>query len=365
MRDTFAGWYGKDSVQIERIWNEGLFIPDTNVLLHCLRHPAKVRDRLLGVFEALSGSLWLPYQVGLEFHKNRLGVEYGAIDAYESLIRDQESIVEKSRDRFRQLRAHPTIDVDRELSALEMYISDFRGRMEAARDSHPKEEISKAVDRLTKVFEGKVGLRLSTEKLIAIKKEGEDRYAKKIPPGYKDEKKDCTGYDRFGDLIIWREIICKAKAENRSVVFITDDAKEDWWWIHRGRKIGPRPELIEEFKLEVGQDFHMYEFGQFLRFAAEHFPVINSNFDLVTKSLLADEQARLHQNASSNLFFHDQITILEDERDQLIGMISGTPGYINSTTADLAVLRSRLDELNKQISSLKSMSTHSSGDVLG
>lgn len=76
MRETFTGWYPKRPEAIAKLWDVAIFVPDANVLLHCLRHPATVRDELLRLFEALGEALWIPYQVGLEFHRNRLDVEF-------------------------------------------------------------------------------------------------------------------------------------------------------------------------------------------------------------------------------------------------------------------------------------------------
>lgn len=50
-------------------------------------------------------------------------------------------------------------------------------------------------------------------------------------------------------------------------IFVTDDAKEDWWQIQGDRTIGPRPELIAEFRTECKQNFYMYSSAQFLKFA--------------------------------------------------------------------------------------------------
>lgn len=350
MRDKYPGWYPKSPVAIAKLWDNAIFVPDANVLLHCLRHPAAVRDELLRFFEVLGDALWIPYQVGLEFHRNRLDVEFGALDAYDALIRDQEAILEKARDRLRQLRAHPTINVSKELSALDMFVTDFKARMQAARAAHPSSDIEGVVDRLTKLFDHRVGDKWPTDKLAALKKEGEDRYAKKIPPGYKDSKKDVGEFDKFGDLIIWKEMIAKAKVDKRPVIFISDDAKEDWWWIHRGRKMGPRPELIEEFQAEAGQAFHIYEFSQFLRFAAERSPEIKANVEKVEESLLADEEARRRQDdaaAASDL--DARLRGFEDERDQIITALSGTPGGTIGLDGDRAALRARLEELNKEI----------------
>lgn len=353
MREKFPGWYPKRPEQIAKLWDTAIFVPDANVLLHCLRHTTVVRDELLRLFEALGDSLWIPYQVGLEFQRNRLDVEFGALDAYDALIKDQEANIDKARDRLRQLRAHPTIDVQKELAALDMFLSDFKARMETARVAHPSAEIDGVLEKLTKLLESRIGDKWPADKLIALKKEGEDRYSKKIPPGYKDQKKDAGEYDKFGDLIIWKEMIAKAKADKRPVIFISDDAKEDWWWIHRGRKMGPRPELIEEFRVEAGQDFHIYEFSQFLRFAADRFPDIKPNVAKVEESILADEEARRRQDDAAAAVERDtRLRALEDERDQIVSALSGTPGGIGAVSGDRAGMRARLDELNRQIRSL-------------
>ncbi len=352
MRDKYLGWYPKSPSELSALWKNAIFVPDANVLLHCLRHPEVVREELLRLFDVLKDSLWIPYQVGLEFHRNRLDVQLGAQDAYDTLIRDQEAIIEKVRDRLRQLRAHPTINVAKELAALDMFMADFKIRMEAARGSHPKDDIDAVIGRLTVLLEGRVGDEWKKEQFIAIKKEGDDRYSRKIPPGYKDAKKDSGDLDKYGDLIIWKDVMAKAKSEDRPVIFISDDVKEDWLWIHKGRKLGPRPELIEEFKAESGQEFHIYEFSQFLRFAAEQYPEIKENVGQVEESLLADEEARrrLDEKARGGA---ERLHQLEDERDQIVDVLSGAPGAQNEmNVSDRPTLRSRLSEINEEIAAL-------------
>ncbi|MBZ9726360.1 hypothetical protein LB554_20670 [Mesorhizobium sp. CO1-1-11] len=354
MREKYPGWYPKSAAEASALWDNAIFVPDANVLLHCLRHPAAVREELLRLFDALKESLWIPYQVGLEFHRNRLDVELGAQDAYDALIKDQEATIEKARERLRQLRAHPTISVPKELAALDMFSADFRSRMAASQAAHPTEDIAASVTRLTQLLDGRIGDKWKVEQLAALKKEGDDRYAKKVPPGYKDAKKDAGEFDKYGDLIIWKDMIGKAKAEKRPIIFISDDAKEDWWWIHKGRKLGPRPELIEEFQAGSDQDFHIYEFGQFLRFAAERFPEIKAGVDQVEKSLQDDVRARRKQSeAAEASVTRARARELEDERDHIVGLLSGAPGAtMPAATADRSVLRARLSELNGELQSL-------------
>lgn len=72
---------------------------------------------------------------------------------------------------------------------------------------------------------------------------------KKIPPGYADlkEKKDNPDSSLYGDFVIWKELIKKSKEDNKDMIFITDDQKEDWFLQKDGKKYGARPELRAEF----------------------------------------------------------------------------------------------------------------------
>ncbi len=70
-------------------------------------------------------------------------------------------------------------------------------------------------------------------------------------------------------MIVWKQLIEKSKEENiKAVIFVTDDAKEDWWYVinSRGEKsIGPRAELREEICKEGAIEiFAMYNTSGFL-----------------------------------------------------------------------------------------------------
>ena len=357
MREEFHGWYPKDAKELKQVWSEALFVPDANILLHCLRHQAHVRERLLEILGKLGSSLWIPYQVGLEFQRNRLLVEASALDAYDQLQVEMKKFVAQGTDRLRQLRAHPMIDQEAEVAHLDKYLEGFVGRLAAMRANHPDQHVAEAVDRLGEIFKGRVGPPWAHERLLAVKKEGEDRYARKVPPGYMDDRKDADPFAKYGDLIIWKDMIAKAKADGRPVIFISDDAKEDWWRLHRGRKLGVRPELVEEFQREAGQAFHMYELGQFLRVAAEQRTDIEqATVELVEKSLQEDEQARraIETNAEHQSVKR-QLLELEGERTELITHLTGVPvhGEARGVEAmDRPTVRARLARLQEEIAAL-------------
>ena len=239
--------------------------------------------------------------------------------------------------------------------ALDSFVTDFQARMQTAKENHPAQAIADAVERLTDLLDGRVGAKWQPEQLKALGREGEERYASKIPPGYMDSKKDAGQHDKFGDLIIWKDIMAKAKTKKRPIVFISDDAKEDWWWIDRGRKLGARPELIEEFNEVSGQAFHIYEFGQFLRIAADRHPEIKAGVAEIEKSLRGDEQARRRlDGAAQAKALRNRISELEHERDMVISTLSGLPmqGAFADLSTDRSVLRARLDALNANLEAM-------------
>lgn len=355
MRTRFIGWFSRTQAELDAIWDAAIFVPDTNVLLHCLRHTSEVREELLRILEVLTASLWIPHRIAFEFHRRRLDVEANAADAYDRLRKEYDTIVKQARDRVRQLRAHPTISVERELAALDVFQNDFEARLAEAREKHPTEALAAASDRLIELFEGRVGDPWPADRLEAIRKEGEKRYARKIPPGYKDSGKDGHDLDKYGDLIIWKDLIEKAKADERPIIFITDDAKEDWWRIHQGKKLGARPELIEEFRAESGQMFHIYEFRHFLRLAAKRHPdtIPQDSVERIDNSLREDEEARRHRSeASETQAISSRLLSLEDERDRIIEALAGVPtfgGDMEERRRDRAALRTRLSELEVEL----------------
>jgi hypothetical protein len=117
--------------------------------------------------------------------------------------------------------------------------------------------------RLDSNFE--VGDPFTYSQIIEIIKEGEFRYRHSIPPGYKDEKEK-IGFQKFGDLIIWKQIIEFAKVNKNPVILVMDDLKEDWWILSKERKpIKPREELIDEILEIANVRFWMYSTADFIK----------------------------------------------------------------------------------------------------
>jgi hypothetical protein len=68
MRSLFSGYYRPSNAEFHQIWQDGLFVFDTNILLNVYRYTANARDRFFDILDGLEDQLWLPYHVALEFH---------------------------------------------------------------------------------------------------------------------------------------------------------------------------------------------------------------------------------------------------------------------------------------------------------
>jgi hypothetical protein len=202
-----------------------------------------------------------------------------------------------------------------------------------------------------------VGEKSTPEELAAIYKEGETRYQNKVPPGYNDSSKP-TSEEKFGDLTIWKSLLERAKSANRPIILITDDAKEDWWLDYRGKKISPRPELIEEMMSYANQPFYMYNLSKFLEFASEH---LTSRVDKTAiQEIKTDEEV---QRRGFRITINNAEQIKEHARGRVrTALLRDSLGQMEH---EITALEARIDVLGNEIRYLPlSAATKSSSHLM-
>lgn len=266
MRRLFNGYYRPSEQEFDDFWKTAVIALDANVLLNLYRYSSETRDRLITVLEMFQSQLWLPYQAALEFHKNRLTVIYEQIDAYEKIKLLLGSGRKDLESRLGEFRRHPIIRIDSLISRIDKAFDSVLTALENAKLKHPSVDEDPVLNVITNIFDGRVGEPYSDEELESMYKAGELRYSKQKPPGYKDAQTK-KGEEKYGDYIIWRQIIDFAKKEKKPVILVTDDVKEDWWLRLNGKTIGPRPELIGEIQKEASVKFYMYKTDQFMEYS--------------------------------------------------------------------------------------------------
>ena len=272
MKDMFPEYDASRTVNYEDVWQEALFVFDTNVLLNLYRYRVNTRDELLAVLDGIVNKIWIPYQVGLEFQRNRQSVIAEQIKRFSEVKRTVEKAKTSLSSELEKLKLqerHSLINTEPLISGIGNLTSDFLGELEKLEKSQQTingEDHLKI--KLESLFEGRIGSGFTKqEQLDTLHKEGEARYKFRIPPGFEDDSKDRKEPDEFmhagliykrkyGDFILWKQMLehCREK-EIKSLIFITDDAKEDWWRIidvDGPKTIGPRAELIDE-ALRIGK----------------------------------------------------------------------------------------------------------------
>jgi len=119
------------------------------------------------------------------------------------------------------------------------------------------------LERIAAVFEGRIGEAIDEKDYEKLVQEGKKRIEKGIPPGFEDKNK--SGDKGLGDFVLWKQVLAYAKEQDKDVVFVTEDAKKDWWLESRGKTLGPRPELINEFHGVTGKKVLILRVASFLK----------------------------------------------------------------------------------------------------
>lgn len=273
MKKKFIGYYSPNKGEIDEAWEKGIFALDANTLLNLYRYTESTRNDFIRALQTIKEKLFLPYQAAYEYHENRLGVIEGIEKSYDDinsiLVENFEKNLQKQLNHYKK---HPSILIDEIINIHDNFLQNISKELAKQKANHPDFKTEDAVlNDITELFDNCVGDEFSKDVLTKIYVEGKERYANEIPPGYKDESsKQKKGLRNiYGDLIIWKELLNYTKNKKLPLIFITDDRKEDWWTIEKGKTIRPREELIKEFFDFTGIRILIYNADHFLTYAKE------------------------------------------------------------------------------------------------
>jgi hypothetical protein len=264
MKDIFSGYYRPSEEELQFLWDNCLFVFDTNVLLNFYRYSKETYIEFMDILDIISDRVWIPHQVALEYHKNRLSVIYKQKTAYKDLEDKLQSFKNKIDNELRQYLRHSLININPYLVKMTSFFNSIIDELNIQEKDHPDLFTNDTInDKITSIFDKRVGDKYSDERLEEIYREGKKRYKLKIPPGYEDENKG-KNEEKYGDLVLWFQLLDKAKELNKPIILVCDDSKNDWWWEYKGLTFGPHPQLREEFVSFCSVPFYMYKSDQFM-----------------------------------------------------------------------------------------------------
>jgi hypothetical protein len=265
MRTLFPGYFTPTAEEFTELWRDATFGFDANVLLGLYRLTPESRRVFFEVLKQIGDRIFLPNQAAEEYLRNRLEAISARSRSHQGLKAEAGKFVQAIEIKIQEHslpEGDEIIEAARNAEKKIVLIVDSALKKEP--DFFHADELRR---ELVALFEGKVGK--PRDAFEESRKRAADRYARKIPPGYKDDNK--TDDRKFGDAFIWFELLDLAQSTKKPVIFVTRDAKEDWWLVHEGRTFGPRPELAQEMKQHAGVPFYMYTTSRFLEFAQRHF----------------------------------------------------------------------------------------------
>ena len=291
-----------------------IIVMDTNVWLGLYKIPIPALNIILASLNELENKIWVPNQVSTEFyrnvpqHKEEFLRKYSVIssDASEKLTAAKNSISQSLKnisfgsDEIESIKKEFEENVR---NAIKKFKSDLTPINEKYKKEIAELQLPNLIEEL---FEGSYkkcsNVPLTRFELIRIFEEGNLRFKYNLGPGKTDKGKKIQqdksiskenewhgNKSKYGDLIIWKEILKKIEGNEVNLLFIEDEKKADWWESYTDRKIAV--ELVQEFH-SVTKDnskFIMMSFSDFLTTynsqleLLEPIDTLMNNFRYITK----------------------------------------------------------------------------------
>lgn len=297
VRSQFSHHYERpDDDEVNAALTDATIVLDTNVLLGLYRASPDLRTKRLEVLNAIGSRIFVPHQVGVEFHRNRREVAAGIGAAYDAL-RAAMSPLQKAvkafggEGRYDESAARVKELVDPLLGQI------VDGLKELEKDDPHRIDLSNdpILAELEKLLDDRqIGQAPRAKKQAARVRDFEEiRVPLRLPPGFDDAYKIANRGPAAaaGDYLLWCEVLTYARKNETDVVLITDDAKSDWWHTGTGGPDVPHPLLVSEFRRETGQDYFQLSTRDLLR-RADVLDITVTTQELAEEDQLAEEAAK-------------------------------------------------------------------------
>jgi hypothetical protein len=262
MRKVYKGFYRLTKHELSKAWDEAEFCFDANVLLHLYQYSPALLKSFKSAVSSLGDRIFLPYQVGLEFHRNRHKAITDQTASFEAFRREYKSM---SAALLKSIEGHHFLDSEEFKKKLEALEEDIAKTIKQKKSKYPNYlKDDKIREWVEQTFTGHIGSPPTFEILNVQANEAALRFAAELPPGFKDSNKD--GLRKYGDYFIWCELLRKSDGK-KPIIFITDDVKDDWWTVRddlKKTKRLPHPTLIQEMWERNNVIYYSYTSEEFL-----------------------------------------------------------------------------------------------------
>lgn len=297
MKSNFSKYYLYSEEARKNAHDNGIYILDTNILLHFVRLGPSYRETMLLVLDKIKDRVLIPYHAAEEYHPHYIEECVNQIKLFESAknslmaYMETHSILNQlDKNQKRVLSKKFKDDIDqKQQQIVDDVINNYDQEIQFLRNELRTMELH---NQIATLFEGKLLAPLTQQEMDnIINVDGPARYSQKTPPGYKDAGKPDNQY---GDLIIWSEILKFASNNiDKPIIFVSDDVKEDWLFEIKGENHGPRWELIEEFIKVSDSLFYIQTSDRLISDVIKDIP--NTDLETTKEAELASTLYRQHE----------------------------------------------------------------------
>lgn len=295
------------------IQQNGLIVLDANIFLAVYRLPHSAAEAFISILkhEKILKRLFIPHQVAEEFFRNRITVISDQVkyaqEVMDLLKAHQKSLQDEINAKIR--KHHPLLNRDSMNEEIVGMVDSIEKKFKETQDKYPINlDEDPFLSEIMILMNGRIGDELEEEAYKKAITEATRRKNEKIPPGYKD--------DSIGDYLIWEQMMIRSLSESKHILFVTEDAKNDWWLNIRGEKQNAHPFLRKEFRERTKCEVYFLSLEAFQKWA-------DAYLDISSDSSLQDALTEpLTDSQGSSLFACNQ----NDSR--LPGSeVSGYSGY--------------------------------------
>lgn len=332
----------------EFLKKEPIIILDTNVWLDLY---SLSPDTIGSIVEAFSESdlFWLPNQVYSEFKRHVKEKRDENINRYQKLkeeickhLSDNQNKINSVFNTFNRFKLPEILEQNEYIKNEIIKIqNEASQKLKEIQLNHTNNMVSNGISKSSDCLEKYIddlhknsnAQRYSTIELLEIYEEGEKRYKYKIAPGFTDIKKrenDSSEIPerKYGDLIIWKEILNLVSSAQKDVIFINNEKKMDWWVPDIINKNRIPTVLTEEFKSETNNNhqFIMLTFDEFISHCGEQLNIpIHAILEITERiSFISDLNKYFKENLSQIIIdfineYEVQERIIAQINDDVLG----------------------------------------------
>lgn len=257
-----ADIFNMEVLPYEEIKDECIYVIDTNALLIPYATSSAGFEEIKKAYSQLINEkrLLVPGQVAREFAKNR---PEKIKELFQQLNRIRNSIQKPKTGSYPLLETlgayAEAVQLEQKVDEAQREYSKKMGELlDQVKQWRWNDPISQVYNEL---FDREVIYELEVDQ-DQVLKELELRNKYSIPPGFNDKKKEDHG---IGDLLVWLTILDIAEKQQKHIVFISGDEKNDWFHKSEKQALYPRFELLAEFKNKThSKSFHILRLSELL-----------------------------------------------------------------------------------------------------